>query len=312
MSKSQNREAPAPLRVRIGIVTKNRPEYLPRCLGSCVAQVYEPKEIVVWDNSDDAAAVRQNVEVARQFPGVRWIRPDVEVPYAVARHRMMSEEGYDLYASIDDDGWFMGRGEVGEAVALFAAQQDLGAVAFDILSPDRPDPVARRAPEPATMFVGCGHMLRRSMVAEAGFYTDFPGPYGAEEKDLCIRLLDRGWRTIFLPGVHVWHDKDARNRDWGAQHRSSALNDMVFGLLRCPLPDVLYYLPGKAVRHARWGLKGSPEERWSGFRGLADFIACAPSWWHKRQPVRRETFREYFASGRRSGRKPRDWEGKER
>jgi GT2 family glycosyltransferase len=206
----------------------------------------------------------------------------------------------------------MGRDAVGEAAAVFMAQPDLGAVAFDILSPDRPDPVARRAPEPATTFVGCGHMLRRSMVEKVGFYTDFPGPYGAEEKDLCIRLLDRGWRSVFLPGVHVWHDKDARNRDWGAQHRSGTLNDMVFGLLRCPWPHVLYYLPGKALRHARWGLKGSPEERWSGFRGLADFIACAPLYLKQRRPVGRKTFRRFFASGRDSGRKPRDWQGKER
>ena len=31
------------LRVRIGITTKNRPEYLPKCLSSCLAQTYEPK-----------------------------------------------------------------------------------------------------------------------------------------------------------------------------------------------------------------------------------------------------------------------------
>lgn len=300
------------LKVRIGITTKNRPEYLPKCLGSCLAQTYEPKEVVVWDNSDEPEALRRNKEVAERFPSVRWIRPESAVPYTVARQRMMSEPGYDLYCSIDDDGWFMGRDEVAQGAALFSADQDLAAVAFDILSPDRPEPAPPKAPEEVTMFVGCGHMLRRSMVEAAGHYAEFPAAYGSEEKDLCIRLMDRGWKTLFLPGVHVWHDKDTRSRDWGGQHRAGTLNDMIFGLLRCPFPDVLYYLPGKAVNHAMWGLKGSKEERWAGFSGLLDFVRCAPRWWAKRQPVRRQTFRKYFASGRQSGRKPRDWQGKER
>lgn len=301
-----------PLKVRIGITTKNRPEYLPKCLSSCMAQSHEPKEIVVWDNSDDAEALEKNRAVARDFPGVRWIRPTEPVFYAEARHRMMAEGGYDLYCSIDDDGWFMGSGELTVATELFGNDPALAGVAFDILSPDRPAPVPRGEACAATYFVGCGHMLRRSMVEAAGFYFDFPGPYGSEEKDLCLRLMDRGGKFLFLPGVHVWHDKTTGGRNWKSQHRSGTLNDLVFALLRTPAPDVFYYLPGKAVNLVMWGLKGHPAERWSGLLGLLDFLRLAPSFLRKRQPVSRETFREFVAAGRGAGRKPRDWEGKAR
>ncbi|MBU3666864.1 MAG: hypothetical protein FGM15_13455 [Chthoniobacterales bacterium] len=161
-------------------------------------------------------------------------------------------------------------------------------------------------------FVGCGHMLRRSMVESAGFYAEFPGWYGAEEKDLCIRFMDRGWNMKFLPGVHVWHDKTTKDRNWGDIQRSGTLNDLIFGFVRTPFPDVLYYLPGKAINLVKWGMKGPKEERWASFLGIFDFIKWLPTYWSKRQPVSKKTFREFFLQGRRSSVKPRDWEGKER
>jgi glycosyltransferase involved in cell wall biosynthesis len=311
MTKSQNREASAPLRVRIGITTKNRPEYLPKCLSSCLAQTYEPKEIVVWDNSDEPESLRRNEFVAQQFPVVRWLRPETEKTLIETRKTMMSEPGCDLFCSIDDDGWFMGTDELQLAVEQFENDPSCAGVAFDILSPDRPSTLTRRTPCPTMHFVGCGHMLRREVVEAAGSYADFPGSYGSEEKDLCIRFMDRGWNMKFLPGVHVWHDKTTAGRNWASQHRSGTLNDLIFGLVRCPMPDLLYYLPGKAVNLILWGLKGGNKERWSGFLGVWDFMRYAPQYWRKRQPVKRETFLKFFASSRGAA-KPKDWEGKER
>jgi len=73
------------LKVRIGITTKNRPEYLPKCLGSCLAQTYEPKEIVVWDDSDDPEVLKQTEAIKRQFPQVRWIQPNFRTTCNQAR-----------------------------------------------------------------------------------------------------------------------------------------------------------------------------------------------------------------------------------
>jgi GT2 family glycosyltransferase len=277
-----------------------------------LAQSYEPKAVVVWDNSDDPEALRKNAEVAAAFPAVRWIRPDVQKSLIETRAEMMSEPGVDLFCSIDDDAWFMSTDELAIAVEQFERNPECAGVAFDILSPDHPLPVARHPPRPTMHFVGCGHMLRRGMVESAGYYADFPGSYGSEEKDLCIRFLDRGWTMKFLPGVHVWHDKTSAGRDWGLQHRTGTLNDLTFGLLRCPMPDLIYYLPGKAANLIAWGLKGGREERWSGFLGVWDFLRYAPKYGKKRQPVRRDTFRKFFRAGRECKEKPRDWEGKER
>jgi GT2 family glycosyltransferase len=300
------------LRVRIGITTRNRPEYLPKCLASCLAQIYEPKEIVVWDDSDDPEALKQTESIKRQFPQVRWINPAFRTTCNQARVQLMRQPGCDIFCSIDDDGWFMGSDELEFGVREISADPNCAGVAYDILSPDRPNPVPRTEPQPTMTFIGCGFMLRAWMLTEVGYYGEFPGWYGAEEKDLCIRFMDRSWSMRFLSGVHVWHDKTQGNRDWGSQHRSGTLNDLIFALVRCPLPDLFYYLPGKALNLVVWGLKGNKQERWSGFLGLWEFFKFAPQYWKKRQPVKRSTFREFFAAGRSSKEKPRDWEGKER
>src|SRR5437762_12405020 len=46
-----------------------------------------------------------------------------------------------------------------------------------------------------------------SAAREVGLYEANPGSYGVEEKDLCLRLLDAGYKIVKLSGVHVWHDK---------------------------------------------------------------------------------------------------------
>lgn len=312
MTKFQNSDADVPLRVRIGIVTKDRPEYLSKCLSSCLTQTYEPKDIVVWDNSRASEVQRRNEEIIAKFSGVRHEVANVELSLIDARARMMTEAGFDLFCCLDDDAWFSGRNEIALAVEEFTKMPSLAGVAFDILSPDRPEPVEREESRPTMSFIGCGHMLRWQMVLASGNYADFPGPYGSEEKDLCLRFLDRGWEVRLLPGVHVWHDKSPVGRDWGRQHRSGTLNDLMFGFLRAPMPDVLYYLPGKAYNLVRWGWKGRKEERWAGLLGALDFVRCLPRHASKRNPVSRRTFHAFFAAGRRSAEKPRDWKGRER
>jgi len=301
-----------PLTVRIGITTKNRPDYLPRCLSSCLAQTYPHKDIVVWDNSDDAEAIRRIDALAKQFPEVLWLRTETKKSLIDARTEMMSEPGYDLFCCVDDDAWFIQGDEIAIAVKLFGDDANLAGVGFDILSPDRSEAVPRAAPRSAMCYVGCGHMLRRSMASQVGFYAQFPGAYGSEEKDLCIRFMDLGLSMLFLPGVHVWHDKTAGQRDWAAQHRSGTLNDMIFALVRCPMPDLVYYLPGKAAHLVLWGMKGGKTERWSGALGLWDFFRYAPEYWKKRHPVSRKTFLKFFRAGRSTSDQPRDWSGRER
>lgn len=276
------------MKVCIGIVTRNRAQILSKAIRSALEQDHADKEVVVFDDGSDD----ETPDLRAQFPSVRWIRRDVSGGYMSARNHLMSTTDADLYCSLDDDAWFLGRDEVRLATAHFEQRPNLAAAALDILSPDHTDPSPRQDPKPYHQFIGCGHMLRIADVQEVGYYIETPGSYGSEETDLSIRLLDLGREIVYLPGVHVWHDKTNLARDRRAQYRSGVCNDLDFALRRIPSPIVLWKLPGKALSHLRFAVRHGFLQPY--LEGLLLFARHCPVTYSGRRPVRPATVREYY------------------
>jgi len=280
------------VKVLIGITTFNRADILARAIQSALDQDYADKEVAVFDD-----ASTDNTSIMRErFPSVRWYRADTNQGYLAARNKLMSKTEADLYFSLDDDAWFLERDEVSLGVRLMKQRPEVAALAYDILTPDRPDAVSRSEPVHTHTFIGCGHMLRLAPVREVGYYTPNPGFYGSEEKDLCVRLLDCGHEIMLLPGVHVWHDKSSEARDLAAQHRSGVCNDFVFALRRCPLPMALWLIPGKVMSHLRFGINNGLLRPC--LKGMAMFCAALPSVASTRKPVSSTAFHEYLRRSR--------------
>lgn len=278
--------------VLVGIVTHNRAGILPKAIESALFQSYPNLELAVFDDgsADGTDGLRS------KFPIVKWHRSVDSLGYMEARNQLMRATTADYYVSLDDDAWFLSDDEVTVAIDHLEANPKVAAVAFDILSPDRPGRALQSEPRPTSMFTGCGHVLRISALREAGFYSLSPGSYGSEEKDLCLRLLDHEWDVHLLPGVHVWHDRTAVARDQDAQHRSSVCNDLTFALRRCPLPLMLIILPGKVLTHLRFSFR-------YGFlrpclAGFSLFLQNARIIWSSRRPVRNATFTEFLRRSR--------------
>jgi GT2 family glycosyltransferase len=269
----------------VGITTRNRAGILPKAIASALEQDYPHLLAAVVDDAstDNTDTLRNN------HPGVHWVRHETMHGCVANRNELMRTPGFDYYVSLDDDAWFMRHDEISIAVRRMESEPQLAAIAFDILSPDRRTEVPREAPRPTAVFIGCGHLLRLSAVREVGFYASTPGPYGSEEKDLALRLADRGFKIELLPGVHVWHDKAWTGRDWYPLHRSGVCNELFMTLQRCPMPDLLLVLPLKMLSFARYWLR-HPRYLRAGLAGLAQFIRHSGSALGHRQPVRRETF----------------------
>ena len=276
--------APHP-RVLVGVTTRNRSDILPKALRSALSQDYPAVAVAVLDDgSTDATPA-----LAAEFPRVAWRRHEKSLGIIDSRNELMREAEADYYLSLDDDAWFLRDDEIALAVAHLEAHPDVAAVAYDILSPDRPAPVARADARPVAMFIGCGHLLRLSAAREIGFYAASPGFYGSEEKDLALRLADRGGRIDLLPGVHVWHDKRWDGRDWFPLHRSGVCNELALALRRCPLPDLFLVFPAKLLSFLRYWLR-RPEFFRAGLAGVADTFRHFVRIWRGRAPVRRATF----------------------
>lgn len=268
-----------------GITTRNRASILPKALDSLLRQSHHPQQVMVIDDAseDDTSAL------AARYPQVHWVRHPRPAGIIGSRNELMSGSTADYFLCLDDDAWFLENDELALAIAHLEANPRVAAVAFDILSPDRPTAVERTSVRKTAMFIGCGHVLRLSAVRAAGFYTPAPGTYGSEEKDLCLRLTDQGHEVHLLPGVHVWHDKAWSGRDWFPLHRSGVCNELVMTLRRCPLPDLLLVLPLKLASYLVYWLK-NPTRLRAGIAGLGDFLRHFGSVWSSRRPVSRDTF----------------------
>lgn len=276
----------------IGIVTRNRSGILPRALSSALQQhSCSLRVAVVDDESTDATS-----GVARDFPSVHWTRWDTNRGLVAARNYLMTSASEHFFVSLDDDAWFVRGDEVSMALQVMEANHRVAAVAFDILSLDRPDPVARSGPRPSAVFVGCGHVLRLSAVRAVGAYEPMPGTYGAEEKDLCLRLLDAGYEIVTLPGVHVWHDKTPTARVKADQHSSGVCNDLTMTLRRTPALLLMGALLLKAYKHVAFSRKhGLTRPCLTGFEL---FLCSLPAVWRTRRPVRTATLRAFIRLSR--------------
>ena len=271
--------------VLVGISTFNRADILPKAIESALGQSYASVQVAVIDDASTDATP----SIEKRYPQVAWTRWERNQGYAPARNHLMLSSEADYYVSLDDDAWFLRGDEIALAVEILDRNAAIAAVAYDILSPDRPDPVARLPHVPTAMFIGCGHVLRLEAVRKMKGYAAFPGSYGGEEKDLCLRLLDSGYEVVRLPGVHVWHDKTQTARDLEAQHRSGVCNDLTIALRRTPLGLLPLALAWKLWRHYRFSRQaGLLTAYWAGTKA---FLATLPEVWRTRQPVRLRTLR---------------------
>lgn len=275
-------------RVMVGIVTRNRAAILQKAIESVLRQRYQHLTVAVLDDGSHD----ETPDMRSHYPAVQWMRWEGSRGYLEARNFLMSSTDADFYLSLDDDAWFIHGDGISLAVQYMEAHPRVGAVAFDILSPNRQLLGSRSIPRPTHLFIGCGHVVRISAVRECGFYVPSPGLYGSEEMDLCIRLLDRNWEIHYLPGVHVWHDKTTIARDLEAQYRSSVCNDFTFAVRRCPFPLVIGIIAVKLMNHLRFS---SGQQLLNPFfQGLRLFLSSSFSLWRSRKPVRTRTFLRFL------------------
>lgn len=237
------------MKVCIGITTKNRGGILPKAIDSALSQSYANKEVMVFDDG----STDSTLSLPEQYSNVTWLRKNESIGLLAARNEMMRTCEADLFVSLDDDAWFLVGDEIALAVDIMETKSDIGAISFDVLQNDtkRFNKVERDGEVESNVFIGCGHMLRLSAVKEVGFYIPFPVNYGHEEKDLCIRLIDKDYRILFLPGVHVWHDYTTVERNVADQRRSFIINDLVFPFRRVPLQYILPVLANNIFRKLR-------------------------------------------------------------
>jgi GT2 family glycosyltransferase len=274
--------------ILVGIVTRNRAELLPKAIRSALAQDAVDMAVAVLDDG----STDPTPNLCGQFEKVHWTRWDDNLGLIEGRNYLMRSAAADYFVSLDDDAWFLNGDEISIAAQFLDQNPTVGAIALDILSPDRNQRVDRGAPHPVSMFIGCGHMLRLSVARLVGYYERSVASYGGEEKDFCLRLIDAGYETVLLPGVHVWHEKTNVERQARGQHRSGVCNDLTMALRRTPAWLLPMALLSKFLRHLFFSLTHQLTKPFLGGVGL--FLRSIPKIWASRKPVKTSTLRTFM------------------
>ncbi|MET3882801.1 glycosyltransferase family 2 protein [Niastella sp. OAS944] len=280
------------MKVHIGITSKNRFEIIPKAIQSALDQTYTEKVITIFDDASSDATPT----LAHKYPQVNWIISDIPRGYLYARNHFLEISDAELFASLDDDSWFMDNDALKIAIDHFKKDKSIGAIAFEIVGPENPDtPKVEITPVVTHMYIGCGHLLNVEAVKKVGAYIPTPGLYGGEEKDLCIRLMDAGYKIILLKGLYVWHDKTSVARNIPFQHRSGVCNDLIFAYRRTPAMLLIPFITVKLWKLFKfsYSFKEVPLLK-PFFKGFGDFFKCVLAGKTKRKAVSMKTFKHYL------------------
>ncbi len=271
------------------VITRNRRDELAVALESCFAQDYRPLEVLVFD---DASTDGTDTLVRERFPDARYFREDHNRGIAAMRARGFREARGEFVFSIDDDAYYTGARTVADVVEQFHAHPEAAVMALPFIEPRRGGTAPAGPPETGTRlraFISCAYAIRRQAALDAGSYREFFF-YRGEERDLSIRLLDRGHAILFCrtaPVVHLYSPK----RAWDRMFPLGIRNNLLFDWLNIPHPCVLPRMALDAAQLAVYKvtLLRFPARLVHIARG---FGACV-KYGRLRRPVSRTTYRLY-------------------
>jgi glycosyltransferase involved in cell wall biosynthesis len=282
------------MNVLVVITTKNRKTLLRKALWSALSQAMPVDVLVVDDNSTDGTADM----VEAEFRQVKLERSPEALGYIVQRNRAARISSADVIISIDDDAVFSSPLVVEQAVAELGNPR-VAAVAIPYMEPQKSREILQRAPDRkkiwvTDMFRGTAYAVRRDIFLALGGYREQLIHQG-EERDFCIRLLNRGFVVRLGSGDHVIHNEMPK-RDWTRLDFYGRRNDILFAWNNVPWPFYITHLIGTTLRGAclatTRGKMGMARGILAGYR---DFTI--PS--NVRMPVARVTYRLHRALKKR-------------
>jgi GT2 family glycosyltransferase len=272
--------------VSIIIAAHGRPDDLRLTLRDLTRQTYRPLELIVVD--DGSPAPLEPI-VRAEWPTAVIIRHETSVGAHRSRNEAMARARGDFILTLDDDSSPCEPDAVTRAVECFGRDARLGVLAFLIDERDVPGSAPAGAGERyVNEFINCGQMMRAAVAREVGGYRDF-FQYYSEESDYALRVLDRGWRILFVPSLVVHHRQSLVGRERGRIVGYRLRNALWTVMLDYPFPQVMASAAFKSAG-GLWEVARLGEWRWGAW-AFASFFAGLPRVLRDRRPVAADTLR---------------------
>lgn len=234
------------------ITTKNRSAELRRAVDSALRQTAVAEVIVIDDGSTDGTAAM----LEREFPAVRLHRSEESRGYVVQRNVGMSLATKQVVVTIDDDAAFASPRTVAQTLEDFDDPR-IGAVVIPHIDIGIRETPYLEAPRPIGTFVtseffGGSCAIRRDVFATVGGYRDSIFHQG-EERDFCIRMLERGW-VVRLGRADPIHHYPSVLRDVRRMDLYGRRNSILYAWHNEPWPDAAVRVVEMTVKGIGWGV----------------------------------------------------------
>lgn len=198
------------------IITRNRGNELSETLTSILAQQYHPFNIVVVDNAstdETPALIKQRFN----FSNLTYFRSNTNLGVCGGRNLGIKQATGDFIFTIDDDAVLKDPYAVKKVIDRLKKDRSIGALALRSVNyfsgelekgafPSRNKTIDATKEFETTWFIGVGHIIPQLVYEKVGLFNEY-FPYGHEELDLSLRIIDAGYRIVYFPEVVVYHRK---------------------------------------------------------------------------------------------------------
>ncbi|UCD37829.1 MAG: glycosyltransferase [Fidelibacterota bacterium] len=204
------------------VITYNRHDDVRECISTILDQDYPHKEIIVEDNGSDPPIEPFLHETLGRLAVVKVLRSEINLGVSGGRNLGLDHTTGDIIITIDDDALIKDPQLTTKVIKKFDAEPEIGVLAFrittfqtgEIEAASFPSKNKRRSPDEefeTTWFIGCGHAARRDVYEKAGNYLDY-SPYGHEDIDLSLKVINAGYKIVYFPDAEVFHKKSPTSR----------------------------------------------------------------------------------------------------
>jgi len=239
-------------RISVVIPNYNRKESILALLTDLYRQQSGRFEVIVVDDCSADGSVEA---IEQQFPLVTLIRCEKNGGPCVARNRGIRVSRGEFVVGLDTDVTIPDPHLLEKVRAEFEARPDAAGFAFRILKPDgisddgprwwHPAPIKQFADKmfESSYFCGTAYAFRRVPLLDAGMYPEWLYMH-YEEVVLSYRLLDKGCKLVYHPGLAVIHHARPSSGDSVIDKYYTPRNQLLLAAACLPFwSAVIYMIP---------------------------------------------------------------------
>jgi len=191
------------------IVNWNRCNDLKECLNSIQDQTYTNFEIIVVDNQSTDGSLKM---VRNLFPKVKLIIMPDSFYGACETFNIGFSSSLGEYIAILDNDVIIPSNWVEKILNCFEMEPATTAlISSKVIEPGMPEDYLNsselNSKKYIDTFVGCGSIAKSDLIKEVGYY-DKNFFIHVNERDLALKLLNKGYRILHFPEAITFHKKE--------------------------------------------------------------------------------------------------------